>query len=437
MDTRLAAYLDILPVWQTVCIAAIVIGVALMIPRNYRLGTAIAIMAFWLSMHKYERLGLIATVPKATYFLPYILIILTAALHPGPRQRVSAVAWIYVGLALLSPIYVITVFDRNIALIHRFGWLMLVLAAISVVRTMVDQRSTKYVIASMVWGFGFAVGIGLTSIVFDTAAAYRSGLGRFRPYGASGGLMGPLYLQASVLAAYIALREPRNLIKLILGALSVVAIGLTVMTGTRAPIYLTGLAFIPILIPMTRRPIFAILFWTTGCLCLAWLTSLAPKLALQRLGTLETGRTRIFIQYLDVIAERPLFGLLATQGRSSLVAAEVGAHPHNSYLKALYVGGVSYAIPVFAIMAYAAYCAVAVWLNRKKMREDPLLISVLAVLLACIYLHGFVTLMNFSAAESLAFLHILIATFFMTRWSQKREAIPQYSVANARVYQQV
>ena len=121
LDTRLAYYLNVVPLWQTAFIAVFVLGGALLIPRTYRLGTAIAIMVFWLSLHKYTRLGLIASVPKATYFLPYCLIIMTAALHPGPRQRVSAVAWIYVGLALLSPLYVLTVIDKEIALIHHFG----------------------------------------------------------------------------------------------------------------------------------------------------------------------------------------------------------------------------------------------------------------------------------------------------------------------------
>ena len=47
----------------------IVVGIALLIPRNYRLGTSIALMVFWLSLHKYTRLGLIANVPKVTYFV--------------------------------------------------------------------------------------------------------------------------------------------------------------------------------------------------------------------------------------------------------------------------------------------------------------------------------------------------------------------------------
>ena len=436
MDTRLAYYLEIVPLWQLACITVFVLVGALLIPSKYRLGTAIALMAFWLSLHKYNDLGLLAARAKTTYLLPYFLIILAAALHPGPRQRVSAIAWVYVGLALLHPIYLLTVIDRNIALIHSFGLLMLTLAAISVVRTMVDHRATKYVIVSMVWGLGFAIGVGLTSIIFDTDAAFRSGHGRFSPYGALSGLMGPLYFQTAVLAAYLALQEPRRFFKLILSALAVLSIGLAVTTGTRSAVFLTGLAFVPILISMTRRPIFAIFFWILGWVLFTWMTSFTEKLAWGHLLSLETQRTRIFVRYLEVIAERPFFGLLGSQGRTSTVAAEVGAHPHNSYLLALYVGGMSYAVPLFATMFYAGYCAVAVWLSRKKMREDPILISVFATLLACIYLHGFATPMNFAAAESLAFLHFLLAILFMTWWGNKRIFFSRNSAENASIYQQ-
>jgi hypothetical protein len=119
-------------------------------------------------------------------------------------------------------------------------------------------------------------------------------------------------------------------------------------------------------------------------------------------------------RYLAIIAERPYLGLLETEGESFLRSESTGqVSTHNGYLETLYLGGITYAMPVFFLVAYTGWCTVRTWKYRRLIGVDPLLINLLVALMVMTYAHGFVNSSLYYPTTNLAFFHVLLSVVFM------------------------
>ena len=138
---------------------------------------------------------------------------------------------------------------------------------------------------------------------------------------------------------------------------------------------------------------------------------------------METGRLDIWRTYwTQVFVDRPLFGLLGTSGEHfEKSIAEVGQHPHNAWFYLMYLGGISLAAPMLYVTIYSTYCAVKVWKLKNYLPGDPLLYSILAMLLLAMYIQGLFNQVVYWPTYTWAFLHVVLASLFMSMWKDVRD----------------
>ena len=105
-----------------------------------------------------------------------------------------------------------------------------------------------------------------------------------------------------------------------------------------------------------------------------------------------------------------------TEGESATKAETeffTARNPHNAYLQTLYFGGISYALPVFTLVAFTGWCAFRTWRGRRQIAADPLLINMLVAIMVMTYAHGFVNESMYYPTTPLAFPHVLLSAIFM------------------------
>lgn len=417
--SRVQEYLEIVPL--PLLIGAAVLGLLafLLVPRNYRLGVSIAFMVVWQTVGALPDLGSVQALAKATSAIPLALIGLSAFLHPGPRRQVSAMAFIFPVMAVIAVVYVLTTEDRTLALAIRFGWIVLTIAALLTVRTIVDDAALRYVIRWLTIGLCIAVLFPASAVVLDPAGSFRGGLFRLFPWGANPEGIGTLFISTTVFTAYLAYRSS-GLGKVVLLPFLGISLALGLMTASRAVLLGCVFTSLPVLLAWTRRPIFLIIGVAVVLGPALYLIGLAEQIDFARLGSLKSGRWELYGPYLEVIAERPFFGLIGTQGESFFLLKSVGAHPHNAYLNMLYLGGLSYAIPMMFGVGVAVFSAIYCLVHRRRFLNDPLLITTLAVLLLFMYAHGFVNDVVFYPTFPWSFIHVTVASLLMTAASDMR-----------------
>ena len=412
-DSRFQNYLEVVPLWQialTICAFAVI---SFGTPRKYRLGVSIVAMMVWLSLDRYTGLGPLSTMAKTTYSAVYLMVGLAAVLHPGPRRHVSIVGWLYVVLALLGFIYVGTVIDVGVAMARRFAWLLLTLTAILVVRTIVDRRSLQYIFTSFAVGAGCALLIPLSALIIDPQGSFAGWL-RFRPYGANPNQIGLIFVQATFFSTCMIIGNKRIVSLSFYVVIAGISAALAITTFSRNVIILLGLLVLPPLLAMLRRPLAMFPLSFIVVVIVSLIISFVPTMASERLLRLTFHRMNTLEEYFRVVMDRPVFGLLGTQDQISTHDLEIGTHAHNAYAEQLYVGGVSYAGPLFFLVAYSLVCCARTWLGRKTCPFSTFQIGSMAVLLLCVYIHGLINAQIYHATDSWAFLHVMVAVWFMT-----------------------
>ena len=412
---KVQLYLDIVPLPVIILAPFLAAGLFLIVPGRWRLSVALILMVPWLVIGRLSEIGLISQVAKATGVTGLGLVALAAWLDPGPRRRLPALAWLYLVMGLLAFIYVLTVRDRALALVIRIQWLVLVIAALSVARTLTDEASVVRVVRSLAIGFVIGVFVALSDLVLHPNEAFRLGLGRFFPYGANANQIGTVFAVSVPLAFYFALRTRTMLVRLPLLGVCGIAAGLGLLTGSRSTMVVMLGASLPLVLSLTRRPVvvaigaailFAVVTWVMGL-------GQGQDVNLERLINLQTARYQTVIEYVRYISERPIFGLLGTEGQSFLQEDSPLGHPHNAYLEVLYLGGLSYSIPLFILVGVTLRAAFVVWRHRRRSGADPLLISMLTALMVMVYAHGFVNGSIYYPTYAWAFLHVMLSLFFL------------------------
>ncbi len=411
---KIERYLEIVPLpLLLVVVVSVAVGF-LAIPAKYRMPTALSLMMIWLTLGEMVDLRLIQPMAKLTGFAMYGLVAVTAWLDPAPRRRTPPLAWMYLVIAAVAFIFILTVRDLALALAIRMQWMILVVAALSVSRTIVDEASLQRVIRAITLGLAVALLLPLSALVLHPAQSFH-GVGRFFPYGTNPNHIGVLFALAAPLTLYWAIRTHTLFLKPILIGFTAMALGMALLTSSRSTMVVMIGASFPLVVFLTRRPVLTAIAGLILAGGIAWIFGFAGTVKLERLESLQTGRLETSKRYLtNIIAERPFLGLLETEGESFLRSDTTGeAHAHNGYTETLYVGGITYAMPVFFLVAYTGLCTVRTWKHRRLIGADPLLINLLVAFMVMTYAHGFVNHSLYHPTTTLSFVHVFLSVFFM------------------------
>ena len=425
--TRIQLYLQLIPLHYVALAGFIYLMAILMVPARYRLQTALAFTVIWLAANKFTDLRTIQPLAKTTAFAGYMAIALAALLDPGPKRRMHAIVWLYPVMAVIAFVYILRSAEGLLDIVIRFQWLMLVIAAILLVRTITDNNALMRVINGFAVGYLIVTVILLTALVFAPGGASITRMGRFAPYGGNANQTGLMLSQAGFFAFYMAFRGQANWLKPVFLGLVGIALGLALMTGSRSVVFATALPILPLVATIVRRPIVAMLGFVIIAGMLIWLFQLGEESRLERLGSLESRRYEQWSVYYDVFLDRPFFGILTRPGFSSRIAPHLTFHPHNAYLDILYVGGLSYGLPMFTLVILSLGFALYLFKHRKLLPSDPVLISCLCLLLLTVYVHGFVNGIIYSPTYAWSVIHVFLAVLMITLGIDMRKYVRSHS----------
>jgi hypothetical protein len=415
---KVAYYLEL--VGLPVLMLAPILGVAffVLIPARIRLDLAIVATFLWLTLGELIGLGMIQAVAKATGFAAYLMLIAVALMEPGPKRRVPPIAWLYIATGLQAFIYIMTVSNFPQALAVRVQWLLLVIAAIAVARTIVDEASLKRILIAVAMGYAVGLFLPFSELLLNPAAAFKA-TGRFNPYDSNPNHIGIVFGLTPPLAAYAALQVRSKSKKVWWLGSAAIALGCGLLTASRSTMaMMIGIGF-PLALAWIKRPALAFL----GALALMGGVLLASffveTVSWERFtpeAIMESGRIQSLADhpYWPIIEERPLFGVLETEGESFLRSdQELMGHPHNAYWELLYFGGFTYGIPMIFLAAYTLWCVYGVWRVRMTIQADPLLVNMAIALMVMTYAHGFVNHAIHYPTTTLAFVHVWLSVVFI------------------------
>lgn len=387
---RVTRYLDAVPLPLLIAGAIVAAAVFIFLPNRWRLPLALIVMPVWMTLGRLPGLGMVQAVAKPSGVVAYGFVLIAAILTPGSRRRLPGIVWLYPVMALIGLVYLPTLTDALFAAVLQFQLFVLMLAAIFTVRTVVDEASLMRVVTPLTIGISIALMIPLSALLLHPSEAFAAGLGRFQPYGANQNQIGVVFVLAMPLALYAAFRHRSPLLKAGFAGIAAVAVGLGLITASRSVLIVMAMVAFPLGFPLLRRPVLVAIVGVMGLVVVGYLISRPDEVAYNRLETLQTGRVEVAIEYLKLIAQRPLFGLMGTSGMSALSDDSIGLHPHNAYIEMLYLGGLSYFLPMMTVVLYSGWCAVRVYFARKRFAMDPVLVALLCAFLVGMYAHGFV-----------------------------------------------
>ncbi|MCW5756601.1 MAG: hypothetical protein KIT54_05125 [Phycisphaeraceae bacterium] len=406
-------YLDVVPL-PVLLVAPILLAMAFFFcPSRLRLTTALIIFPPFLVIGNLPGLGAIALGAKAMGFAMILAVGVSAMLTPGEKRRLSPLCYLYLPLALVGPIFILTTDDNLIPIVNSIQWICMVFTAIMVSRTIVDAKSLILTLRSLAIGFLFVIPILFSAIL--TGKWSYTGHSRFEPYGASSVQTAVIFTIAGGLGFYFAFRDRLLFMRPIWIGLVGASVGMALLSGTRSVLVMLMGVCLPVGLYSMRRPVLAIPMVMIVLLGVGFVLSRVESNPFNRYSTVETARgTQALLYIRESIAERPLTGLLGTSGMNADVDESLGFHTHNAYLKVAYTGGLVLLIPYLFLAGLSFLSAWYVWKNRRLLDADPLLMSVLVMFMTMIYAHGMVNHMIYLATHTWAFLHLVLSMLFMT-----------------------
>jgi hypothetical protein len=392
-------------------------------PLDKRLFFSLMILVPWLCIARSGGLGPIAAAAKLSSGIAYLLIAFSALTHPGPKRKIPGTVWMFVLVAIMGIFFVLTVQERMTAIVLRMQWVCVTLAGVLTARTIVSYADLKRVIGALTVGVVFALVLPISSLILFPSESFLRGMGRFQPWGSNSNQTGMLFALATPLLGYAAMSFKRISLRPFFLGLLMITIGMALLTGSRQTLLAIAMVMFPILAVVSKRPIMLMLGIIVAVVALPFVFSLGAEADMERFGSLESARLEIWGAYLtEVFSQRPLFGLLGTSGESYFKSlAEVGQHPHNAWFYLMYLGGATFALPMVVLTVYSSYCGYMVWRVRKMLPGDPLLYSVIVVLLFAMYIQGLFNQVVYWPTYTWSYLHVVLASLFICMWQSIRD----------------
>lgn len=413
-------------------VAAVVTGAILafaLVPRVQRLYVSVAIMVIWTMISQMPELPG-PEIAKPTIAVTYVMVGLAALLHPGPKLRLPAGVLWWPILGLFAVIFVLYVDNVVFAIVIRIQWVILVISAILLCRTITTRESADALARAIGVGLMIGVAIAATAILTQGRKAFH--LGRLDPYGANSNQLGVIFAVAVPFSLYCAVRAQRKITRWVSALMTAVAATLLVITASRSSVVVAAICVIPFLLSGIRRAALLLSMVAVAMVVIipfAYSPETSGKVevddrtGLTRLSSIDTPRYEIFTRYInESISKRPFTGLLGQSESSVLRDSEIGIHPHNAYLEMMYLGGIVYALPMLFLAFVTLASAVYVVRRRKYTTMDPLLTSLLCALLFAVYAHGFVNGSIYYPTSSWAYFHVLASCFMLAAAAQLRRS---------------
>jgi hypothetical protein len=87
----------------------------------------------------------------------------------------------------------------------------------------------------------------------------------------------------------------------------------------------------------------------------------------------------------------------------------------------MYIGGASIALPMVYLTIYSTMCGIKLWKVRNYLPGDPLLYSVLVMLLIAMYIQGLFNQVVYWPTYTWSYLHVVLASLFICIWADIRD----------------
>ncbi len=393
------------------------------IPADKRLFLTLVILVPWLTLARSPDLGPISAAAKLSSGGAYLLIAFSAMTHPGPKRSIPFAGWLFVLIACWSMLYIVSVQELLLAFVLRSQWICVTIAGVLTARTIVSHSDLMRIINALTIGCLIAIAIPASSLVLFPGESFLKGSGRFEPYNANANQTGMLFALATPLLAYAAMTFKRVSLRPLFVWLLMLTIGMALLTASRQTMLAIGMVMIPVIFKISKRPIFMIIGIGLAALAIPLVLSVGEEANLERMGSLDTGRLEIWTAYWqDVFPRRPLFGLFGSSNESYFKAvSEVGMHPHNAWFYLMYVGGFSLMLPMLYLTMYSTYCGYKLWKVKNLLPGDPLVYSILVVLLIAMYVQGLFNQVVYWPTYSWSYLHVVLACWFIAMWHDIRD----------------
>lgn len=412
---KLHQFLEFVPL--PVLLAAPILGalIFLLTPPRLRLPVALVAVVPYLTIGRLPGLGPPYLLCKATGWAALIAVAAAAIMQPGPKRRPHWITLVYLSVAVISPVYVLTADDNLFALAIRAQWITMVVAAIAVTRTIHDGPSLERAIRCLQIGFAIALLVPLADLLIRGTGSLRPGMGRFEPFEANANQIGIFLSQGFVWNLYAALRDRIVALRPVWAGFAAAALGMALLSGSRSTLVACVFPAIPLAMLGMRRPMFVLASLPIMALVALYVVRQVDEYAFHRLASLESARGVQGLAYIKyAIAERPLFGLMGTNGLNSEVDEVVGTHPHNAYLWIAYIGGLSFLIPMLFLVGVSMLSAAYVWRIRRRFDADPVLISTMCFMMIMVYAHGFESHTIYYPTYVWAFMNVLLSLTLTT-----------------------
>ncbi len=417
MFYRIQAILDKLQTIDPMPIGLLLAVVGLLLiftPRRYYLWLAIASFAAWLAIGRFTSLGQVAAVSKATFAVPLLAVTFAAWMHPGRKNKIPWLYWIYIVSPLWAAVCVMSTTSRFLVWIYLLCSFLSAIAAMQVLRTITDRRSLSYVINAYSAGLVIPLAIIFLAAFIGSSEHHVSVMGRFAPFGAQPNQFIPLLVQMIAMAIYQFHTHKNALYKLLALPIMGILVVALLKTGSRQGIVLAAAILLPYGIVMIRRPIYLVLFLAAAVGGASWVINQGEGSSKQIRRASDfsdsSGRVDIAMIYIsDVLPQRPLFGLLGTSGFPHHLDPSIGHSPHNGYLEMLYWGGWSLGLPLLIAVVATLHAIFRLLLNYSQLNIDGPTILILSSAMGSVYLCGFFSSLIYASIDSMEFFHFLLS----------------------------
>jgi hypothetical protein len=413
---RVLHHLESLPIGSMLLAAFGVAIIVALFPKKYGVEAGLIATFAWLNLNRFHTLGSIASLSKATYWLPLLAIIYLALVRPGPKLAVPKLAWVYLLVPVLGCLCVLSAADRLYGMVMFCNMFLIAAASISVYRLVDSEQTLKRFLACMFVGLLVPLAIALAALIFLRAKSFLAGQGRFIPFGMPANQFVPILTSIVSLSACGVVAYKSHAVRLIVLCAAGASVALLIATGSRQGVVIMGISLLPLMAWLMRRPLavipMAIVLIGVG----TWIFGFTEEAKITDRITSFSDTSRRYetaLQYLEVVRQRPVAGLLGTRGLSVLRSEDAGHITHNSYLGMLYVGGILLGAPLLVAMIGTLLSMKRALGQSRSLGFQPILLWLLAALLASIYIHGLVNDMIFWSVSSWVFLHYFLSCFFM------------------------
>ena len=401
--------------------------VVLLVPRDWRLPASLAFAALWLSLGQLADLGPIQAVSKATGFAAFLLVIAATFFSGVERARLPGWLWLYPVVAGATLLWIINSEQRLLFFFRQFQWVLLMVAAIQTARTMTTERAVLRVIIALAVGAGIASIVTFMSVLRNPASIV-AGIGRFFPWGANPNQIGTVYILAGTLLAYGALRVPMAF-KIAFLAVAGIAVLQALLTASRSTNFPLFLLIGIIGIRLIKRPVVLLFAIAAGVVAAMIGGRFIAGINVERLTNLDTTRNLVFAEFIGSFLQSPVLGKFFSG--VDVVQEATADQAHNAYIEMASDYGLVIAIPMFLLGLMSLWAAFRVWKFRRTLDCDPLLITLLAALLALSYLHGMGTVIIYASTYAWSLVHVALSCFFIGVWTGSlrlgRDDVIEYS----------